>query len=331
MTQPSLLVRRLAPAAWDRAPHALGGVGYALPVRDATLAPSGVPLTPLAGSMPCIDAWLAGAPLAIGCNEGVRWRHDGRWLWGAIEADVPGRGLEAPALDAYRRLFATLAATGFPCLQRVWNYLPGINAEGQGSERYREFNAGRQQAFADAGQALGEGVPAACALGTPGGPLLLRFLAGRTPAEPLENPRQVSAWRYPPQYGVRAPLFARAALLDTGRVLVVSGTASIVGHETRHAGDPAAQARETVANLHAVVDAANARAAARFDARELEAVIYVRHPEHVGAIRAVLDADLGAGSRTVRDAVWLQADICRSDLLLEIEGHAVAETQGHNA
>jgi enamine deaminase RidA (YjgF/YER057c/UK114 family) len=331
VTRPALFTRRLAPAAWDRAQAALGGLGYGLDAQDDVLAPAGVPLAPLFDGAPVIDAWVGGPTEESGRTAGVRWRHDGTWLWGALEVDAPGRGLEAPALDAYRRLFATLEATGFPCLQRVWNYLPGINAEGQGSERYREFNAGRQQAFADAGQALGEGVPAACALGTPGGPLLLRFLAGRTPAEPLENPRQVSAWRYPPQYGVRAPLFARAALLDGGRVLVVSGTASIVGHETCHAGDPAAQARETVVNLRAVVEAANARSASRFDPAELDAVVYVRHPEHAEAIRAELEAELGAASRTVRDAAWLQADICRSDLLVEVEGHVVADTKGHDA
>lgn len=328
MTGARLHLRRLEPAGWDRAQAALGGLGYALPVHDDVLAPAGVPLAALPGTAAAIDACEVGPVQESGRTAGVRWRHDGRWLWGAIEVDAPGRGLEAPSLQAYRSLFATLASTGFPCLQRVWNYLPGINAEGQGAERYREFNAGRQQAFAEAGQALGEGVPAACALGTPGGPLLLRFLAGHAPAEPLENPRQVSAWKYPPQYGVRAPLFARAALLDAGRVLVVSGTASIVGHETRHAGDPAAQARETVANLRAVVETANARAGARFDAASLEVVVYVRHPEHAAIVRRVLEEELGASSLTLRSAVWLQADICRSDLLLEIEGHALAATEG---
>ena len=46
-------------------------------------------------------------------------------------------------------------------------------------------------------------------------------------------------------------------------MLFVSGTASIVGHETQHRGDVVAQTRETLANLSSVLaeQCAMARAA----------------------------------------------------------------------
>ena len=53
-------------------------------------------------------------------------------------------------------------------------------------------------------------------------------------------------------------MFARAALVPNGRgaQLLVSGTASIVGHESLHLGDPEAQLEETARNFEALVESA---------------------------------------------------------------------------
>jgi chorismate lyase/3-hydroxybenzoate synthase len=185
---------------------------------------------------------------------------------------------------------------------------------------------GRQQAFIDAGQAALEGAPAACALGIRQGALCIRFLAGRAAAVPVENPRQVSAYRYPDTYGPRSPTFSRAALAALGGgdiALFISGTASIIGHETVHLGDVRAQTHETLRNLAAVIGAANGRTSAVFDVSRLEAVVYVRHVADAPLVREVLDEVLGPQAHTVRHAVYLEADICRQDLLVEIEAHAV--------
>jgi chorismate lyase/3-hydroxybenzoate synthase len=147
---------------------------------------------------------------------------------------------------------------------------------------------------------------------------------------PVENPRQVSPYRYPETYGPRSPTFSRAALADIGDgnvALFISGTASIVGHETVHHGDVREQTRETLRNLQAVIDAANSRGTARFALAELDCVIYVRHPADTEAVREVLEGALGADAPMARHAVYLEADICRSDLLVEIEAHTVAAGQ----
>ena len=106
--------------------------------------------------------------------------------------------------------------------------------------------------------------------------------------------------------------------------LLVSGTASIVGHETVHAGDVRAQTLETLLNLRTVIQAANARGSAVFDLRELDCVVYVRHARDLPVVRAVFEDAVGAGSPAARGAVYLRADICRSDLLVEIEAHGFA-------
>ncbi|WP_219217400.1 chorismate transformation enzyme, FkbO/Hyg5 family [Variovorax boronicumulans] len=304
-----------------------GGLGYGMHENLPWMP--GVDARVLSEGGPMADVWQASGEVRSGTTGVVRWRTDGHWLLGAIDLDEAAeqQGVARLAERAYTDLFLALQQSGCPHLQRIWNYLPQINGDGGGLERYRQFNMGRQQAFLDAGQAAFEGAPAACALGIRQGALCIRFLAGQIAPLPIENPRQVSAYRYPETYGPRSPTFSRAALADLGDVqvaLFISGTASIVGHETVHLGDVRAQTEETLRNLAAVIGAANERTDARFALPELETVVYVRHVADAPVVRAVLEAALGADAPTVRHGVYLEADICRQDLLVEIEAHAVA-------
>jgi enamine deaminase RidA (YjgF/YER057c/UK114 family) len=108
-----------------------------------------------------------------------------------------------------------------------------------------------------------------------------------------------------------------------GTSLFVSGTASIVGHETIHAGDVAAQTRETLVNIGALVDEANRVAgSARYALDALKYKVYVRRPSDLAAIERALSTSL----RTSTSIVYLQADVCREDLLVEIEAIGEART-----
>jgi hypothetical protein len=237
--------------------------------------------------------------------------------------------MQAAAHRAYADLFDVLAQSSSPHLLRLWNYFPGINADGGGAERYRQFNAGRQQAFIEARRSAFEGSPAACALGTHTGPLRVYFLAGRTPPLAIENPRQVSAYRYPDAYGPRSPTFSRAALADigVGRIaLFVSGTASIVGHTTMHIGDVRRQTEESLTNIAAVRAVAAERAGVVFPVEALTYTVYVRRPADLPVVREVFEQAVGAHTAAALDTIYLQADICRADLLVEIEAHGFAST-----
>ncbi|CAN7426429.1 Rid family hydrolase [Variovorax paradoxus] len=316
----------LALAADGRAPFA--ALGYGTPHELAWMPTVNARVLSEQGAM--ADVWhVSGGRVASSTTGIARWRSDGHWLLGAIDLDesVEKQDLAELSHRAYRDLFKTLDQAGTPHLLRIWNYLPQINADGGGLERYRQFNLGRQEAFFEAGRAAFEGAPAACALGIHQGALSIRFLAGQTAPMPVENPRQVSAYRYPETYGPRSPTFSRAALAEIGNgevALFISGTASIVGHETVHHGDVLEQTRETLRNLEAVIAAANGQATASFALSMLDCVVYVRHPGDTDKVRGVLESALGADAPMIRHAVYLEADICRSDLLVEIEAHAVA-------
>lgn len=298
---------------------ALGGRVGALHAR--LLAPDGA----------VFDAWASDMPAYRGRHGCVHYATDGTWLHGLAEVDDRIDGLAAASHRAYADLFEVLHANDGRHLLRVWNYLADINLETHGSERYRQFNAGRQQAFIEARQSAFEGAPAACALGTRSGPLRVYFLAGRTPPLPIENPRQVSAYRYPTAYGPRSPSFSRAALADVGdgrRALFISGTASIVGHASVHIGDVRRQTEECLLNIATLRQLAGepAERAVRFTAASLCYTVYLRDAADLPAVREVFERAVGAESPAAREAIYLQADICRSDLLVEIEAHGFAPT-----
>ena len=279
-----------------------------------------VPMSPLGGG-PVIERWRVTGPLRFGSVGMVGYAHSEAFLFGRLHAgeDDAGdglTGLERATQRAYRQIHAALEAAGFPHLLRVWNYIGDITRESHGTERYRQFNSARQEALIACGRSVRGNVPAASALGCSGGPLAIYFLAGRAAPQLIENPRQVSAYHYPAQYGPRAPSFSRAALVrHRGATLLISGTSSILGHRTMHEGDPAAQTRETLANIEALLEQANRLEAGAFALESLIYKVYVRDPAHLPLIRAELDAAAGAAA----PRVYLRADICRRDLSVEIE------------
>lgn len=285
---------------------------------------------PLLGSTATLvaESWLTGEQVVDGVSEGIRWRRAGDILYGVLEVDeaefaAAGNGtpLQAASHEAYRRIFRLLDSAKLPHLWRIWNYLAEINGESFGLERYRQFNVGRQDAFIEGRRGATGNVPAACALGLKGGPLSIAFLAGPTPAVPLENPRQVSAYHYPSEYGPRSPTFSRAALVypPAQEMLFISGTASIVGHRTVHPGDVAGQTGEALSNVEAVIGEANRYCRGRpYLPGEMSYRVYVRDAADFAVVRASLVERLGEGA----EIIYLQADICRADLLIEIEASA---------
>ena len=277
-----------------------------------------VPMARMDKPEPAWEVWRSGGEITQGQYGDILYRKCEDALFGFIALPEPSfaGNLQQAAESAYRQIFELLDRHKYSHLYRFWNYIPRINDAGLGIERYQQFNIGRQDAFLAHGRMLGN-APAACALGTREGPLHIAFIAGRTPSLNIENPRQLSACRYPQQYGPRSPTFSRASLMrsEEGDVLFVSGTASIVGHETLHHNDVVMQARESMANIRAVLDEANRKLQKdAFDLSSLIYRVYIRNPSDFLPVQRELIRIAGQTS-----AVYLQADICRSDLLLEIE------------
>lgn len=276
------------------------------------------------------EVWLVpgDAPMLSGHTEGVAWRRCGDLLFGVIELDEaqvaaapPRSALHVASELGYARIFSLLDAQALPHLWRLWNYMADINGESDGLERYRQFNMGRAEAFERAARSVVGRVPAACALGLASGPLSIAFLASATPVMPIENPRQVSAFLYPSDYGPRAPTFSRAVLAHPNgqEMMFVSGTASIVGHQTVHRGDVRAQTAESLDNIAAVLEAARPHSrSGGFALRDLAYRVYLRDAADLVAVLEVIAARVGGAP-----VVCVRADVCRSDLLVEIEAQGI--------
>ncbi|WP_430391839.1 pteridine-dependent deoxygenase [Dyella sp. 20L07] len=271
----------------------------------------GVGLESFDGPAP-LEVWRVDGPVSHGRMGELRWSAGAGWLFAAIELDEAGHGgPRESATTAYAQLCAFLATRSERHVQRIWNYLGDINqGEGDG-ERYKEFCAGRA---AGMGEFFADGFPAATAIGhhLPQPRLQVYLLACDEPGERVENPRQVSAWRYPRQYGRTPPSFARGMVLPGQDALAISGTAAVIGHASAHDDDLLAQLNETLANLDALL--ANAGMTAGFDTRSpLKA--YVRHPADAAHVHTFLQQRLPGVP-----VLMLHGDICRQELLVEIDG-----------
>jgi chorismate lyase / 3-hydroxybenzoate synthase len=269
-------------------------------------------------------------------------------------AHLPAAALEQAVAVAYQTLAAALTQAGCDPV-RFWNFIPGIHgamdvdvdaspasdsgqngaraadaaADAQPRDRYMVFNAGRFAAFAStygSPAAFSRSLPTASAVGVREGPLVIHALGLATPGRPLENPRQVPAYSYSRRYGRLPPCFARATLVQVPREerpwLLVGGTASILGEDSIHMRDPRRQANETFENLARLVESGRASAQSPDLGDPLSAFrelrVYIVRDEDADLLRAMVQERFPAETRVE----YAQADLCRQELLVEIEGLA---------
>lgn len=302
----------LADAGPARAvPGTLARFGFGEAAVPATLPGTPLhvqlPLPPLQTQM-MHELWQVDAPVERGIDGVIHWARGGGWLCAAMELDETAHGgIEQTASVAYAALARFQAAQPERHVLRIWNYFADINSGEGDDERYRRFCTGRARGL---GPAFTGGYPAATAIGHRDAArgLIVYWLASILPGERVENPRQVPAWCYPRQYGPTPPGFARGMRLPNG-ALAISGTASIVGHESRHDGDFAAQLSESLANIESLQQAAGL---APGFAAHTPLKAYLRHAGDLPALRDALPAGVPVQA--------LLGDVCRRELLVEIEG-----------
>ena len=258
---------------------------------------------------------LAGAGLQLFTN--------GDLLLGCVTEPVADeRELARQTQALYRRV---LTAVRGHHLYRIWNYVPRINALTDGFENYRAFCQGRSLAFeAEAGAGFPRVLPSASGVGTTDGCLSVVFIAGHVLPRHIENPEQVPAYRYPAEHGPRPPSFSRATVAALpGRTLTfISGTAAIKGHLSVAPGALAAQLDCTLDNLRLISLAAGAGedlGAPRKLRRHFK--VYVRDTGDVTAVHARLERSL---LKPTDHVIYLRADICRAELVVEIEATLVS-------
>lgn len=237
---------------------------------------------------------------------------------------------DSPAIGANIQEMIRLSLDGLrgtPFVEpvRLWNFLPGIcEPVADGLDRYRVFNMARHRAFEawfGAG-ALSSGLlPTASCVGHHGSTIAVHALGAVRAATPVENPRQIPAFAYSKKFGPRPPCFSRAGLATLGgqRVLMVAGTASIIGEESMHGDSLALQFGETLVNLEAIIAEGRrvhggASGTAAFEG--VRAVrVYYRRTADLAWLRERMPREWAENG----NVEFVHADICRDELLVEIE------------
>ena len=273
--------------------------------------------------------------LVIARHSGVAWTH------AALVPRKSTGGAYEQGVSAFRQLKELLAGVDVRMDQvfRTWIYQGGIVADEDAEQRYKELNRARADEYQGINflsDRLPKGhpsgvYPASTGIGTEGRGLELSAIALSTDrpevlAVPLENPRQTPAYDYSARYSPQSPKFSRAMVVTCGEYarIFISGTASITAAETRHIGDAAGQASETLDNIAALISEENL---ARHGLPSLGttlagmglARVYIKRKEDYNRVRAICEKRLGE-----LPTIYAIADVCRPDLLVEIEGIALS-------
>jgi len=302
---------------------------------------------PANGAFLAVEAWAVGGPRvtlepllphAVAVSyDGIRWLHIG-----GLKPRTAGVGVYAEARDAFQQAGELLTAAGFGWehVVRTWWQLENITGPEGDTQRYLELNRARADAFAGlhfgvetSGAATPPvNYPASTGIGMESGAgLTLGAVAMKTSRREvrllaLENPWQTPAYDYAPHYSPQSPKFSRAMALVTPEYTTtwVSGTASILHSEVCHPGDIVAQTGQTLDNIAALIASDNfvrhGLSGAGATLSDLAKVrVYIKHAADYAACRAICEKRLGH-----LPAIYVVADICRPELLVEIEGVAFA-------
>ena len=304
---------------------------------------------PCGGQALAIEAWAVGGPHAdvqFPHPDVVSIAYDGlRWIH---VAGIASSAVATTAYDQSKGAFDEIAARldlvgmSFKDVVRVWLYQGGITEPEQEIERYRELNRARTDFFSEM-QAVGrmqlrpDGsvlYPASTGIGMDGLGLIVSCLALQTERDdvrlqPLENPRQTSSFDYAQCYSTKSPKFSRATAVVIGDYVTnwISGTASIVDSDSVHIGDVEKQTEQTIDNIQNLISPDNLERhglpGAGSQLTDLAKVrVYIKWLADYDKCRAICERRFGAVP-----TIYAQADVCRSNLLVEIEGVAFSRLQ----
>ena len=245
---------------------------------------------------------------------------------GIIAHDTEGSTFEQ-STDIFEGIAKLLSSNGFKAsdIYRQWNYLPGITVLNDGSQNYQEFNDARSIFYSTADWA--GGYPAATGIGTSAGSVTVELCAikgeGIT-SRPIDNPLQIAAHNYSQQVldgkvieqlsERTTPKFERARLL--GNTVHISGTAAIKGECSNPSTVTVEQAAETMEIMDRLVSKENIPVDNNGSQYDLLRV-YVKRECDIPAVREYMELHYPDVPKH-----YVVADVCRPELLIEIEGVA---------
>lgn len=256
-------------------------------------------------------------------------------VWGAgLCSDIWPYDTRKAANAAFDRILKILEQENMTLdnLVRQWNYIGNILQIKNGFQNYQTFNEVRNEYYRK--YRTVNSYPAATGIGMMHGGVVLDFLAidskDALKIKPVENPNQINAYEYDQKVlrGLKsrgqtikhAPQFERALIVINSKVtnLYISGTASIIGQKTIGKGDVREQTIVTIENIKKLTDSerisqltgGDLNSAGRFSLIR----VYIKNSRDFEAVKTICSEHYPGVP-----AIYIEADICRDDLLVEIE------------
>ncbi len=220
---------------------------------------------------------------------------------------------------------------------RQWNYIGNIISDDVADQsiiqHYQIFNKLRRDYYSRFRTI--PGFPAATGIGMNFNGVTIEICAismdEAIMTHSINNPKQVKPYAYNQQVLTgdpltgetqkSAPQFERAKLVECSSRsrLFISGTASIIGQETLGINDVEAQTKITIDNIGTLIERANLQhrnqKANAFNIKDCSCIrVYVKHFGDIPLVKSICTNHFGDSP-----ANYVQTDICRDSLLVEIE------------
>lgn len=245
----------------------------------------------------------------------------GRFLFaGGFHGDVIGSNIYDQSKDVFRMSEELLEKENFPIetIIRQWNYIENITGFDGPDQHYQMLNNARSDFYSKTNWS--NGYPAATGIGTNLGGIVVDFDAAVFACEncfatPIDNKLQVAAHAYSEEVLHRAnhhkttPKFERAKSMtfNDRRLIYISGTAAIRGEESLFGVGLKRQLDITMENIFQLTG----------DATLKMLRVYLKDKSFFNEAEKSLSAyELNI------PVSYMCADVCRDELLIEIEGIA---------
>lgn len=256
------------------------------------------------------------------CPYVVLENKEGRFLYaGGCQSDSIDKTIEIQSRETFRLIGGLLEREGFPInrIIRQWNYIEQITRIREANQNYQSFNNARSDFY---GKTLWvNGYPAATGIGTDTGGVLVDFNAAvftslETFTTPIDNDLQIAAHAYSEKVLKKAqaqkatPKFerARSVTFSGRRIVHISGTAAIRGEESLKDTGIEKQLHITMENIARLIGGAVLQMLR----------VYLKNKADLQVVKKLMD-----NYNLSIPISYLRADICREELLVEIEGIAI--------
>lgn len=215
---------------------------------------------------------------------------------------------------------------------RQWNYIGNITGHNKQNEQiYQIYNNARAEFYKEV--QWPNGYPAATGIGTDFNGIIVSCIAfknnvvNKKTIYSLDNPLQVAAHIYSkevllgstPNSIKETPKFERAKLIDIADNVLcfISGTAAIRGEYSVHLQSPQMQTELALDNIEYLISNKNLQnnSCPEFSLEICNLRVYIKNKDHYQIIRSTIEKRMPK-----TPAIYLFTDICRSELLVEIEG-----------